>query len=122
VALVCFAEPVIGPRIRMRIRSWAHDASHEGARDEFRIDAVTGHLVSADIYADKTTGERILANILDIHRGAILGLPGKLLFMIAAALMPLFMVTGLMLYLARRKHRRLSRQGSPAQPIPHARL
>jgi hypothetical protein len=31
------------------------------------------------------------------------------LFMSAAALMPLFMVTGFMLHLSRRKHRRASR-------------
>jgi uncharacterized iron-regulated membrane protein len=93
----------------VRIRSWARDASHDGARDEFRIDAVTGRLVSSEIYADKSIGERILASVLDIHRGSIFGWPGQLLFMVAAALMPLFMVTGLMLYLSRRKHRRMSR-------------
>jgi sulfite reductase (NADPH) flavoprotein alpha-component len=93
----------------VRIRSWARDASHDGARDEFRIDAVTGRLVSSEIYADKSIGERILASVLDIHRGSIFGWPGQLLFMVAAALMPLFMVTGFMLYLSRRKHRRMSR-------------
>jgi uncharacterized iron-regulated membrane protein len=93
----------------VRIRSWARDASHDGARDEFRIDAVTGRLVSSEIYADKTTGERILASVLDIHRGSIFGWPGKLLFMVAAALMPLFVVTGFVLYLSRRRHRRASR-------------
>jgi uncharacterized iron-regulated membrane protein len=93
----------------VRIRSWPRDASHDGARDEFRIDAVTGQVMSSEIYADKSTGERILASVLDIHRGAILGWPGKLLFMSAAALMPLFMVTGFILYLSRRKHRRAPR-------------
>jgi uncharacterized iron-regulated membrane protein len=93
----------------VRIRSWSRDASHDGARDEFRIDAVTGRLISSEIYADKSIGERILASVLDIHRGSLFGWPGQLLFMVAAALMPLFMVTGLMLYLSRRKHRRLSR-------------
>jgi uncharacterized iron-regulated membrane protein len=92
----------------VRVRSWAQDATHEGARDEFRIDAVTGRVVSSEIYADKTTGEQILANLLDIHRGSLFGWPGKLLFMVAAALMPLFVVTGFMLYLSRRKHRRAS--------------
>jgi sulfite reductase (NADPH) flavoprotein alpha-component len=92
----------------VRIRSWARDV-HDGARDELRIDAVTGQLVSSEIYADKSVGERILASVLDIHRGGIFGWPGKLLFMVAAALMPLFMVTGLVLYLSRRKHRRMSR-------------
>ena len=71
--------------------------------------AVTIRQTAAAFYADKTAGERILANVLDIHRGAIFGWPGKLLFMMAAALMPLFVVTGFMLYLSRRRHRRASR-------------
>lgn len=93
----------------VRVRSWPRDPSFDTMRDEFRIDAVTGRVVSADIYADKTFGERVLASVLDIHRGAILGWPGKLAFMLAAAMMPLFTVTGLLLYLSRRRHRRLAR-------------
>lgn len=97
-----------------RVRSWPQDSSREGVRDEFRIDAVTGRVISSDRYADKTFGERILASVLDIHRGAILGWPGKLAFMLAAAMMPLFAVTGLVLYLSRRRHRRLARR-----PVGH---
>jgi sulfite reductase (NADPH) flavoprotein alpha-component len=89
----------------MRIRSVPHGATREGQRDELRIDAVTGRVVSAEIYADKALGDKVLASVLDIHRGAILGWPGKLLFMLAAAMMPLFMVTGFLLYLSRRKLR-----------------
>lgn len=99
-----------GPGTVMRIRSWGKDMTLEATRDEFRIDAVTGQLVSAERYADKTFGEKIIAAIYDIHRGAILGWPGKLVFMMAAILMPLFSVTGVLLYLSRRKLRR------PAQP------
>ena len=94
----------------MRIRSWPKDSTLESMRDEFRIDAVTGQVVSAERYADKTLGEKAIAGVLDIHRGAVLGWPGKLAFMIAAALMPLFAITGVLLYLSRRKLRR------PAQP------
>ncbi|GIQ75061.1 PepSY domain-containing protein [Bradyrhizobium sp. RD5-C2] len=93
----------------VRVRSWSRDSSLESVRDEFRIDAVTGRVISSDRYADKTFGERVLAGVLDIHRGAILGWPGKLAFMLAAAMMPLFAVTGLLLYLSRRRHRRLAR-------------
>ncbi|MBC9879809.1 PepSY domain-containing protein [Bradyrhizobium sp. INPA01-394B] len=89
----------------MRIRSWRKDSTLESMRDEFRIDAVTGQLVSAERYADKTLGEKAIAGVLDIHRGAVLGWPGKLAFMIAAALMPLFAITGVLLYLSRRKLR-----------------
>ena len=99
-----------GPGTAIRIRSWGKDSTLDTTRDEFRVDAVTGQLVSAERYADKTFGEKIIANVLDIHRGAVLGWPGKLAFMIAAALMPLFSVTGILLYLSRRKLRR------PAQP------
>ncbi|MBR0753267.1 PepSY domain-containing protein [Bradyrhizobium jicamae] len=94
----------------IRVRSWPHDGGLDSVRDELRIDAITGRLVSAELYADKTLGEKILASVLDIHRGAILGWPGRLAFMLAAALMPLFVVTGLLLYLSRRRHRRLSQQ------------
>jgi sulfite reductase (NADPH) flavoprotein alpha-component len=89
----------------VRIRSWPKDSTLESARDEFRIDAATGQLVSAERYADKTLGEKAIASVLDIHRGAVLGWPGKLVFMIAAALMPLFAITGVLLYLSRRKLR-----------------
>lgn len=99
-----------GPGTVIRIRSWPKDSTLDTTRDEFRVDAVTGQVIAAERYADKTFGEKIIANLLDIHRGAILGWPGKLVFMIAAALMPLFSVTGILLYLSRRKLRR------PAQP------
>ncbi|MGY3484051.1 putative iron-regulated membrane protein [Bradyrhizobium sp. USDA 4011] len=99
-----------GAGTAVRVRSWPRDSSLESVRDELRIDAVTGRVISSDRYADKTFGERILAGVLDIHRGAILGWPGKLAFMLAAAMMPLFAVTGLLLYLSRRRHRRLARE------------
>ncbi|MFB6446778.1 PepSY-associated TM helix domain-containing protein [Bradyrhizobium tunisiense] len=99
-----------GSGTAIRIRSWGKASLLETTRDEFRIDAITGQLVSAERYADKTFGETIIAAIYDIHRGAILGWPGKLAFMIAAILMPLFAVTGILLYLSRRRLRR------PAQP------
>ncbi|WP_407115406.1 PepSY-associated TM helix domain-containing protein [Bradyrhizobium sp. LMG 9283] len=98
------------PGTVMRIRSWGKDRTLEATRDEFRIDAAGGQLVSAERYDGKTFGEKIIAAIYDIHRGAILGWPGKLVFMIAAVSMPLFSVTGILLYLSRRKLRR------PAQP------
>ncbi|MGX1109485.1 MULTISPECIES: PepSY-associated TM helix domain-containing protein [Bradyrhizobium] len=103
-----------GAGTAVRVRSWPRDSSREAVRDEFRIDALTGRVISSDRYADKTFGERVLASVLDIHRGAILGWPGKLAFMLAAAMMPLFAVTGLLLYLSRRRHRRLARQ-----PVGH---
>lgn len=90
----------------VRVRAWLSDA-RDGAHDEFRIDGRTGRIVSADLYADKTIGEKVLARVLDIHRGSIFGWPGKLLFMLAALTMPLFGITGVLLYLSRRRHKRM---------------
>ncbi|MCP9630602.1 PepSY domain-containing protein [Rhodopseudomonas palustris] len=91
----------------IRVRAWLTEAA-DGRRDEFKIDAATGAIVSRELYADKTTGERMLSRVLDIHRGNILGVPGKLLFMLAALSMPLFGITGLLLYLSRRRHKRMA--------------
>jgi sulfite reductase (NADPH) flavoprotein alpha-component len=107
-----------GPGTVMRIRSWPKDSTLESMRDEFRIDAVTGQIVSAERYADKTLGEKAIASVLDIHRGAVLGWPGKLAFMVAAALMPLFAITGVLLYLSRRKLRRPAAQPPLARLVP----
>jgi uncharacterized iron-regulated membrane protein len=101
----------------VRIRSWSPDAWHDGARDEFRIDAVTGRVIQADIYANKPFGEKVLANVLDIHRGTLLGWPGRLLFMLAALCMPLLVVTGFVLYLSRRKHKRMARHTVAMQAL-----
>jgi uncharacterized iron-regulated membrane protein len=94
-------EPII------RVRAWL-TAERDGRRDEFKIDAATGAIVSRELYADKTTGERMLSRMFDIHSGSILGWPGKLVFMLAAVSMPLFAVTGLLLYLSRRRHKRMA--------------
>lgn len=108
---IAYLQAPNGPGGVVRVRSVATDAPHEDARDEFRIDSATGRMVSADRYADKTAGERVLAGVLYIHRGAFLGLPGRIVFMMAAALMPFFTVTGFILYLSRRRLRAQSKPG-----------
>jgi uncharacterized iron-regulated membrane protein len=98
----------------MRIRSIPLGAVREGQRDEFRIDAVTGQMQSASIYADKGVGDKVLSSVLDIHRGIVLSWPGRILFMVAASLMPLFTVTGFLLYFSRRKLRPAKKAVVPA--------
>lgn len=95
----------------VRLRSLAKDAPHDVARDDFRIDGATGRVVAAERYADKSVGDSILQRVLQIHTGAAFGLVGRILFMVAAALMPLFTVTGFILYLSRRRLRAASKSG-----------
>jgi uncharacterized iron-regulated membrane protein len=89
-----------------RIRALATDPSAAVRGREFRVDAVTGQIRFRGTLRRQDVGEKIIANLLDIHRGAFLGWPGKLAFMLAAALMPLFAVTGVLPYLSRRRLRR----------------
>jgi sulfite reductase (NADPH) flavoprotein alpha-component len=96
----------------VRLRSLAKDAPHDVARDDFRIDGATGRVIAVERYADKSVGDSILQRVLQIHTGAAFGLVGRILFMIAAALMPLFTVTGFILYLSRR---RLKAQSRPSR-------
>lgn len=103
----------------IRIRSVAKDAPSEGARDDIRIDGVTGRIVSAELYSEKTAGETVIARVLDIHTGSMFGLAGRVVFMLAAALMPLFMVTGYLLYLSRRRLRAAALAASRKQAPPH---
>jgi sulfite reductase (NADPH) flavoprotein alpha-component len=96
----------------VRLRSLGKDAPHDVARDDYRIDGATGRVVSVERYADKSVGDSILQRVLQIHTGAAFGLVGRILFMIAAALMPLFTVTGIILYFSRR---RLRAQSKPSR-------
>jgi len=50
-----------------------------------------------------------MASIFPLHAGSFFGLPGLILMMLASLLMPLFAITGWMLYLDRRKKKRSAR-------------
>lgn len=103
-----------GPAAEIRIRAVALDAPNPRARDDYRFDARTGALKSVERYRDKSLGEAIAGNMLEVHRGRFFGLGGSIVVAIAALLMPLFAVTGLLLYLGRRRSRRKAAQLSPA--------
>ncbi|GJD51022.1 hypothetical protein OPKNFCMD_3773 [Methylobacterium crusticola] len=107
-----------GPAIR--IRAVAPDAPHRQARDEWRIRA-DGTVESRDLYAARALGERLTGSVLALHEGRFFGLPGTLLFMLAALAMPLFGVTGLLLYLGRRRGRRRAAVRAARPPREQAR-
>jgi sulfite reductase (NADPH) flavoprotein alpha-component len=87
------------------VRWLPREAPHPRAYDSLRIDATTGRVVERRRYADKGTGDRLLASVFPLHSGRFFGLPGTLAFMIASLCMPLFAVTGWMLYLERRRRK-----------------
>lgn len=82
------------------------DARHERMTDTIRIDPAHGRVVKVERYSDRTMGEVITTSMLEVHRGAIFGLPGRLFLFVTSLTMPLFTITGLLLYIARRRKKR----------------
>lgn len=56
-------------------------------------------------YTDKTPAQRLMRMSLDLHEGRIIGLPGRILWCLSALVGASLPVTGLILYLRRRRAR-----------------
>ncbi|HTO18967.1 MAG TPA: sulfite reductase flavoprotein subunit alpha [Pseudomonas sp.] len=84
-------------------------AEHVRAFNLLQLDPRSGEIVRHERYADKTLKARLLTSVYALHSGEYFGLPGKVLMLLASALMPLFLVTGWLLYLDRRRKRRAAR-------------
>lgn len=90
----------------VQVNYLAKNAPHERARNRLRIDVDSGQVSEHQRYADKDMGGRLLDSIYPLHMGTYFGLPGRILWMIAALALPLFGITGWMLYLDRRRKKR----------------
>lgn len=83
------------------------DPAHERASNRIALDPASGTVRSHERYADKNTGGRLAASMFVLHKGSFFGLGGTLLMMLASLAMPLFAITGWLLYLQRRRLARL---------------
>ncbi len=81
----------------------ALDASHERARNTLEFDIKTKEISKHDKFEDKTLIQQLMGSILPLHTGEYFGIVGQTLMFLASFMMPLFAVTGLMLYIKRRK-------------------
>ena len=94
-------------------------ATHDRARSRLQIDPASGEIRRHDRYADLPAGARLIASMFALHGGSFFGLPGRLLMMLASLCLPLFAITGWIMYLDRRRRKRAARaehqqQGSTA--------
>ncbi|WP_044530307.1 PepSY domain-containing protein [Herbaspirillum sp. B65] len=80
-----------------------HDAPHERARNRMVVLPQTGEVKQLERYEDKSRGGKLLTAIYPLHMGTYFGLPGRIIMAIASLMMPLFGITGWMLYLDRRR-------------------
>ena len=76
-------------------------ASHERAFNTLAIDK-EGQVSKSERYQDKKLAARLVSSIFPLHSGSYFGLVGVIIFLIASLMMPLFTVTGWLMYLRRR--------------------
>lgn len=81
-------------------------ARHDRMFDEYQVDARSGAVIKADPYAFRDWGKTITTSVFEIHRGAFFGLAGRIALLLTSLTMPLFTVTGFLLYLARRRKKK----------------
>lgn len=82
--------------------------SHERARNQAIYNYKNGNIEKIELYEDKKLNQKIMSSMLPVHRGSFFGPIYQFVAMLASLAMPLFFVTGLMLYLKRRKQKKLT--------------
>ena len=87
------------------------DAPHERAYSLLRVDPADGHVLAREPFAQMPAGRRAIAAIFPLHAGSYFGTPGRIAMAIASALMPLFAVTGIWMWLKRRRESRATAGG-----------
>jgi sulfite reductase (NADPH) flavoprotein alpha-component len=85
------------------------DPAHERARNELAFDRWTLEPVKHERYDDGSWRQKIGASMFALHRGSFFGTGGVVVFMLTSFAMPLFAITGWMLYLDRRRRKRAVR-------------
>lgn len=100
------------------------EPQHERARNKATYNYQRSTLTDVELYADKKLNEKIMSSMLPVHRGSFFGPIYQFFVVLAALMMPLFFVTGWMLYLKRRKQKKLTQQArqslAPVTVDPHA--
>ena len=86
------------------------DSPHDRALNQIRLDPATGVIQRHDRYSDKSFKAQLLTSIYALHVGSYFGIVGRIVLMVGAALMPLFFITGWLLYLDRRRKKRQVKQ------------
>lgn len=81
---------------------------HERARNQAIYNYQSHQFEKLDLYEDKKLNEKIMSSMLPVHRGSFFESTYQFIAMLASLTMPLFFVTGWMLYLKRRKQKKLT--------------
>ena len=88
----------------------AIDFPHERAKNKIEFDIKTNQVLKHEKYEDKTLAQKLMGSILPLHTGEYFGIVGQTLMFLASLMMPLFAITGLILYVKRTKKKKLIKE------------
>ncbi len=90
------------------------NSPHDRALNQLTLDPATGVVSRHSRYSDKSLKAQLLTSVYALHVGSYFGLVGRILMTVAALTMPLFFITGWLLYLDRRRKKRQARNARQA--------
>ncbi|WP_339482395.1 sulfite reductase flavoprotein subunit alpha [Pseudomonas sivasensis] len=96
------------------------DSPHDRALNQINLDPATGEVKSHDQYASKSFKAQLLTSIYALHTGSYFGLAGRIILTVSSLLMPLFFITGWLLYLDRRRKKRQVRDARNGLSANHS--
>lgn len=82
------------------------NSPHDRALNQIMLDPLSGTISKHARYADKSFKAQLLTSIYALHVGSYFGIVGRILVTLASLSMPLFFITGWLLYLDRRRKKR----------------
>ncbi|MBF8764393.1 PepSY domain-containing protein [Pseudomonas putida] len=82
------------------------NADHPRAFDTLVLDPASGKVSLHERYSDKSFKAQLLQSVYALHVGEYFGLVGRIVLTLASLAMPVFFVTGWLLYLDRRRKKR----------------
>ena len=87
----------------LRLRWLPVNASHDRAYDEYRIDPITGLILTAHHYESQLLADRLGALMEPLHTGTWFGWPVRILLVLSSLALPGFAATGITMYMLRRR-------------------
>ena len=86
---------------------------HERAFDRMVLHPSTAQVLKHERYVNKNAGNKLIASIFPLHSGQYFGLAGRVAVMLTSLCMPLFALTGWLMYLKRRRAAQRTRLPDP---------
>ncbi|WP_122739600.1 sulfite reductase flavoprotein subunit alpha [Pseudomonas viridiflava] len=82
------------------------NSPHPRALNSVTLDPASGAISSVSRYAERSLGAQLLVSNYALHVGSYFGIVGRIVMTAASLMMPLFFITGWLLYLDRRRKKR----------------